>query len=266
MKKICKILSISLCLAMLLSVNAFAAAPDEIAYGNEWPETTTETTAITETTTTTVTTTTVTRDEPGIPFQEPDPTTPVTTTDDDPALPTPVLEIEPDRPVGIPPRRISSWLSEQIMLETDYCEVYGTKDVTVVHLRLSDATKIVFVADQLCPMGYTDDGGFYASGIGIPCGINQQLYRYLDTVSGAAAMYDFGGAKTLMAKYSPEELAAIYDEVREAALPYHGELIEWLDSFSVTIRVPNYGTLWNGIIVPQSNPVEETAPAVTAIP
>lgn len=275
MRKICRTLPIALCLALLLSVNAFAAAPDETAYGGGWSDTvntaTTETTTATEITTATTSetateVTAVTTDESVTTAQEPDLTNALCQiTDDEPMLPDPIPGIEPDRPVGIPPREISNWLSEQIRLEVDYSEIYGTKDVTVVHLKLSDATKIIFIADQLCPTGYTEDGGYFASGIGIPCGINWQLYRYLDTTSRAAAMYDFDGATTLMAKYSPEELAAVYEDLREAAMPYHGELIEWMDNFSTTIRVPNYGTLWSGIIVPQPEPVEDVLPTIEPI-
>lgn len=210
MKKLTTLI-VSVLMMMSLCVNAFAASPDDF----------------------------VTPDFPA--EYSDDATAPIYTAPD--------TETSPDQMVGIPPRAVSNWLSQQIRLEFDYAEVYGTLDDTIVHLRLSDATKIIFIADQLCPTEIDENGDIWVSDISIPCGINDQLYRYLATTSRAAAMYDADGVTGLMARYTPEELAKVYDELREAAMPYHGELIDWLDNFSVTIRVPNYGTLWNGITV-----------------
>lgn len=85
-------------------------------------------------------------------------------------------------------------------------------------------------------------------------------------------MYDVDGVATLLANYSPEELAEVYANLREAALPYQAELIDWLDGFTTTIRVPNYGTLWIGItttepvVEPIGEPIPVPPPVIEPVP
>lgn len=136
-KKIVVSLFLSILMALSLSVNAFAMTPAP----TKPPEPPVPSPA-SETSSTANTTDTISGEDTGSYCE------PIT-------LPPPV---EPTDDIGIPPREISNWLSQQIRLDVSYCEVYGTNAVTVVHLKLSDATKIIMIADQLCPTWIDENG------------------------------------------------------------------------------------------------------------
>lgn len=150
--------------------------------------------------------------------------------------------------------RVRSWIAEQIRLTPVFTNEYLDGEL-YVSLRLSDATKIIFIVNEECPIWYDVDGSIWASDFEIPCGISRQWYRYLSCVQRLAAEYDVDGVTTLMANHTAEELAEMYAELREVALPYQAELIDWLDNYHIGINVPAAGGpgYWD---IPQPEPID----------
>lgn len=189
--------------------------------------------------------------------------TPVSTDESTAPLPTPEeFNVSDDitgitgMPVSDGSHRVRDWLSEQIRFEVVFTNAFDDGE-KYISLRLSDATKIIFLVDQQCPTYYDGDGNLWQTDFDIPCGIRGQWYRYLECVSRMSALYGGDGVDQMMADYTAEELAEYYAELREAAMPYYGELIEWLDNYSIDIAMPAF-TLSH----PKTfQPIEPPAPA-----
>lgn len=142
-------------------------------------------------------------------------------------------------PMGDGTTRVRSWVAEQIRIKPVYTNA-DLEGELYVSLRLADATKIIFIANEVCPVEYDRHGNLWVSNINVPCGISLQRYRFLDLASRLAAEYGEGGVETLMDLYTADELSEIYDELSELAMPYYGELVTWLDDFRVGAMVPTF--------------------------
>lgn len=148
--------------------------------------------------------------------------------------------IKPDAPVSadddpaIGEQR--DWLAEQVRFETVFDGYHN--GAFHVSLKLADATKIVFIADKVCPTKYNSDGNLWVSNINIPCGISMRYYRFLDLASRLAAEYGEEGADALVRLYSADELSAIYTELKGLAPAAYSDLIAQLDGFTVDMTVP----------------------------
>ena len=142
-------------------------------------------------------------------------------------------DIRPDAPVGadedpaIGEQR--NWLAEQVRFET-VSDGYHN-GAFHASIKLADVTKIVFIANRVCPTYYDSDGSLWVSNINIPCGISMRYYRFLDLASRLAAEYGEEGADALARLYSADELSAIYTELKDLAPADYDDLIAQLDGF-----------------------------------
>lgn len=131
-----------------------------------------------------------------------------------------------------------SWLAEQIRYEITSVSSYYNGGKLHATFRLSDATKIIFIANEVCPVEYDQNGNLWVTNINIPCGISMKDYRFLDLTSRLAAQYGEGGVETLANLYAADELSEIYAELKELAPANYSDLIAWLDDFCVEMTVP----------------------------
>lgn len=149
-------------------------------------------------------------------------------------------DIRPDAPVGadedpaIGEQR--NWLAEQVRFET-VSDGYHN-GAFHASIKLADVTKIVFIANRVCPTYYDSDGSLWVSNINIPCGISMRYYRFLDLASRLAAEYGEEGADALARLYSADELSAIYTELKDLAPADYDDLIAQLDGFTVDMTIP----------------------------
>lgn len=215
MKKMKKLMAMALSLALCatLGTTAFAAAPmEDASYSDAWAEASDVETV-----------------EPGV---------------DEPAEPTMWGESMGQTGIfGMPftdgSHRTRSWLADQIRLKPIYTNSYPDGELHTC-LRLSNATKIIFVVNKLYPKEYAH---YYGDELleywySIPCGLNARYYNYLATVEKMAQRCGSDGVDGLMAHYSDDELAEMYQELKTAAMPYESELIQWLEDFSIMLELP----------------------------
>lgn len=148
--------------------------------------------------------------------------------------------IRPDAPVdtdedpAIGEQR--NWLAEQVRFET-VSDGYHN-GAFHASIKLADVTKIVFIANRVCPTYYDSDGSLWVSNINIPCGISTRYYRFLDLARRLAAEYGEEGADALARLYSADELSAIYTELKDLAPADYDDLIAQLDGFTVDMTIP----------------------------